>query len=482
MKSVLIFVFDGLQPSQVTHDLMPNLADFVPKGVTFANHHSVFPTVTRINAASMVTGLHPGGHGIAGNTMVFRDFDPDRAISVIEPELAQIVKKTGRVLLAPTLADILSQHGQEYIAIGTGISGNAYIHNPNAERVGGATIHPEFTLPYGLYDEIIAKFGPWPKEMVPNISRMSHALRIMTEYILLERMPAVSLIWLSEPDKSQHVYGVGSDIANAALKSADEEFGKLMRWLKKNGLADETDVIVLSDHGYSTIGKVIGATTLIRYAGFQSGKDAGVVLAPNGGSILIYPQDRIIARLMTRWLMAQPWCGTILASEAMGDIPGTLPASLVGDEGPRVPDITISFQWNSRLNSAGYRGYANSTGGAPGLGQHGSMSKHDLKNVMFAWGPSFKQDLKLHIPSGNIDIAPTILHILGIFADYSMDGRVLKEALVNGIDPGAVRWSRKIHKAEQRLTGKTYRQQITISRVGTTTYVDEGRASRRRSC
>ena len=69
MPSVLIAVFDGLQPAQVTSKLMPNLTALAAKGVTFNNHHPVFPTVTRTNACSMVTGHSPGGHGLAANTL-----------------------------------------------------------------------------------------------------------------------------------------------------------------------------------------------------------------------------------------------------------------------------------------------------------------------------------------------------------------------------------------------------------------------------
>ena len=113
MPSVLIAVFDGLQPSQVTSRLMPNLTALAAKGVTFTNHHPVFPTVTRANASSMVTGHSPGGHGLAGNTLLVRDFDPHQAIPALEPELAQMSKKGVPVLLVPTLAEILSQHSQE---------------------------------------------------------------------------------------------------------------------------------------------------------------------------------------------------------------------------------------------------------------------------------------------------------------------------------------------------------------------------------
>ena len=80
MSSVLIFVFDGLQPTQVNTRLMPYLSAFVATGVTFVNHHAVFPSVTRVNCSSMVTGMNPGGHGLAGNRLLIREFDPHNAM------------------------------------------------------------------------------------------------------------------------------------------------------------------------------------------------------------------------------------------------------------------------------------------------------------------------------------------------------------------------------------------------------------------
>ena len=35
----------------------------------FSAHHSVFPTVTRVNASSLVTGAYPERHGLMGNTI-----------------------------------------------------------------------------------------------------------------------------------------------------------------------------------------------------------------------------------------------------------------------------------------------------------------------------------------------------------------------------------------------------------------------------
>ena len=168
MTRILIVAFDGLQPSQVRADLAPNLAAFADGGVTFARNHPVFPTVTRINVASLVTGRHPGAHGLAGNTVVMRDYDPHNILEAMEPQLSRVAERTGDVLLTPTLADILHAHGQEFIAVGVGTSGNAYVQNPRAETLGGATIHPEFCMPRDLHDEIVERFGPWPAKASPN--------------------------------------------------------------------------------------------------------------------------------------------------------------------------------------------------------------------------------------------------------------------------------------------------------------------------
>src|SRR5262245_59443929 len=111
MLRVLIAAFDGLQPSQVRPDLTPTIHRLARDGVTFARHHAVFPTVTRVNAASMVTGRHPGGHGLLGNTLVVPEWTPYRAIAALVPELEAIAGKTGRVLLAPTLGEMLHPHG-----------------------------------------------------------------------------------------------------------------------------------------------------------------------------------------------------------------------------------------------------------------------------------------------------------------------------------------------------------------------------------
>lgn len=477
MSTVLIFVFDGLQPSQVNTRLTPNLSAFADGGVNFANHHSIFPTVTRVNCSSIVTGMSAGGHGMHGNRFAIVDFDSNQAIMALKPEFEQVVEAGMPVLLAPTLGEILGRHGKEFVSVVVGTTGNAYLHNPTAEVSGGATIHREFTLPSELHESIVNRFGPWPEEVLPNTAMLAQARRVLTEYVLPERMPAVALIWGAEPDSTQHATGVGSSQSDIALKEADEQFGSLMQWLQETGRADDTDIFVVSDHGASTVSASAGIEAWVKEAGFPAaGEPGGVIVAQNGGAALFYtpPGDMDTANRLAAWLMAQPWCGTVTASDAVAGIPGTLPASLAGTEGSRAPDLTVSFRWETNANETGYPGMIPSTYGGPGKGQHGSMSQMEIRNILFASGPSFKSNITLETPSGNQDLAPTILKILGIEGDNGMDGRVLAEALVDGPSAADVNWSTKTHQAELDLGGEVYRQQIKVSTVGTTSYLDEG--------
>ena len=98
------------------------------------------------------------------------------------------------------------------------------------------------------------------------------------------------------------------------------------------------------------------------------------------------------------------------------------------------------------------------------------MSRHELLNVGLARGPSFRNGKAITPPTGNCDVAPTVLHLLGIpIQPGAMDGRILAEALAGAdgnLSPAAV----TTHGAESGA----YRQEIQISSVGDTRYVDWG--------
>jgi arylsulfatase A-like enzyme len=110
-----------------------------------------------------------------------------------------------------------------------------------------------------------------------------------------------------------------------------------------------------------------------------------------------------------------------------------------------------------------------------GKGTHATLSRFDMHNTLIAAGPDFRRGKVSDLPSGNVDLAPTILRILGIKPPQQMDGRVLSEAMVS-IDPATpgLKPETKTIEAANDFPLGSWRQSLQISRVGSTIYFDEG--------
>jgi arylsulfatase A-like enzyme len=63
----------------------------------------------------------------------------------------------------------------------------------------------------------------------------------------------VSLIWFRTPDNVEHGYGPGTPNATAGLRSQDARLDELVSALRANGLDSTTNVVVVSDHGHSSV-------------------------------------------------------------------------------------------------------------------------------------------------------------------------------------------------------------------------------------
>ena len=471
---VLIAAFDGLQPSQVTPEATPVVHALAARGVTFARHRGVFPTVTRVNAASMVTGRYPGGHGLLGNTLVFPELDRASPVAALEPELSRVAAVTdGRVLLAPTLGELLASTGRSFATVVGGTSGNAYVQHPRATQVGGGVFHPEFALPGRLYPEMLARVGPWPPKDPPALGRIRHVAETFLRCLVPLVDPEVGLVWFPEPDTSQHASGVGSPPARAALTTADAELGRILETLARTGV--EPDVLVVSDHGYSTIARGIDVEREVRAAGFApGGQKGGVAVAPNGGAVLFYVHDGaadVVARLAT-WLAGQPWAGALIGGSETAVRLGLLPGALAGVTGPRGADIVMSCRWDSADGANGFPGRCDAVDGAqPGQGTHGSGSPQELRCTLVAAGPSFREGLVSEVPSGNVDLTPTVLRLLDVRPSAAFDGRPLVEALRAG-NSGSIPVPPVTRRTVERPGGGGH-QRLVIEEVGGTRYLME---------
>jgi arylsulfatase A-like enzyme len=98
---------------------------------------------------------------------------------------------------------------------------------------------------------------------------------------------------------------------------------------------------------------------------------------------------------------------------------------------PRSGDILVSANWSDKANAAGFKG----TTTQQGIAGHGSSSPYDVHNTLIAAGPDFREGATSDLPTSNVDLAPTLLRLLGLPPARSMTGRVIEEGLRDGAPP-----------------------------------------------
>lgn len=430
---------------------MPNVTKLADRGVRFGHNHAVFPTVTRANSATVVTGVYPGKHGLTANKSVMRDYKDRYVVDALYPELGQINDSVDTGLLfVPTLGERLGEMGLKWVSVVGGTSGNAYVHNPNAEASGSAIIHPEFSIPSKHHETLAEKFGAWPEKASPARELVTRTADVVVDYTLDELDPDVLMVWFPEPDTTQHAHPIDSTESMAMYSHADIEFRRVLEAITARG--SDPDVFVVSDHGYSTIDAVVDIDAELKSSPFVAQhRDKVIVFAENGGSVLFYTDQAQLGLQvdLARWLDARSWVGAV-ATTAKDGFTDVAELKLGG---PRQPDVCVALTSRS-TNEPDPRGAAGaSTGGAIGVGSHGGGSQSELHNTLIASGPSFLKGVVSEIPSGNIDIAPTIMKLLGGEGAPHYDGRVLSEGLKDSsVDPETIDSTRSNSAAIETAT------------------------------
>lgn len=431
-RAQLVIVVDGLRPDYVTPDVMPRLVRLGRRGIVFNAHHSVFPTVTRVNAASIVTGAYPETHGLLGNTVYIPSVSATKGLDTGSREnLEAIGWANGPLLTAPSLGEILQGAGKKIFASGSGTSGAAFLLDHTVAN--GAIVHQEFTRPSSLVAHVLETLGPAPPSAIPNAALNRRAVDAYLTLGLGEMHPDVAFIWISDPDHTAHSKGIGSEKANEALRLVDAEIGRIEDALRAEGLLDRTNMIVVSDHGFSTHNDHLKLATLVAPFAQPLPDGSPDVVVAEGTIHFRGAVDLARVTAIVAMLQKQPPAGAIFTRSkpdggAEGIVPGTLSFGLARWSHPRSGEILVSANWNADRNEAGYAGKTTDSG----VAGHGTSSPYDVHNTLIAAGPDFREHTSSDVPTGNVDLAPTLLRLLGLKVPSSMTGRVIDEALRTG--------------------------------------------------
>jgi hypothetical protein len=286
--------------------------------------------------------------------------------------------------------------------------------------------------------------------------------------------------------------GINGPTSMAGIKNADNNLAQLRKALDDLGLTASTNVIVSADHGFSTISKESKTSPSAKISYEDTPKDflpmgflaidlakalnlplfdpndknarvadnahpkAGngvlgqdpakpdLVVATNGGSDLIYlpNKDKKLADRTIKALLEQDYVSGLFVDDKLGRFPGTLPMShlnLRGNARTPHPSIVVNFRsWSSGCEEpTNCSVQVADTVLRQGQGMHGSFSRGDTMNFMAAIGPDFKSGYVDPLPVSNADVGMTIAKLLSLrmSGNGGLEGRVMSEALPNGIVP-----------------------------------------------
>ena len=464
MTAVLLVVFEGLRPDMVRPDTMPNLTRFAAASMRFASARSVFPSESRVCAAAIATGCYPRRHGIVANRMPHPN-DPRRSVDTSEITVLRDLEQDigAAVLEEPTLAERLAAAGGTCAVLSSGTTGHTFLLNPRAADTGQLVLSAHgvaASSPLGR--AMLGRLPPPPRAPIERTEWIAEACR--TE--VLPDPPNATILWLCEPDITAHHGGLGSPAQWAVLKRADAAFGRIIADWEAGPHRERLQIIVASDHGQATISRLRDVRSAI--TGLPEFGDAQLFAGASGG--IMVPDsnaDRIAA--IARWLTRQDWCGSVFAPDLI-DLPdGVLPRSALLSDHRRAAHVLYTLRSDTRTSAAGLPGTTLYDGRLErGAGAHGGLSRAELHTVLMLGGSRIRPGMS-DWPAGIVDIAPTILALLGVGGTETMDGRVLAEAIADrkpSLD------ARSSETWEAAAPG--YAQRLARLRMGEHVWLDEG--------
>lgn len=213
---VILVSLDGFKAEYLDRFRLPNLRRVMQRGTRARAMIPVFPALTFPNHYSLVTGLHPGRHGIVSN----RFFDPERKDTYAYTDIKKVT------------------------------DGTWYRGEPiwvTAEKQGMVSA---------------CFFWPGSEAAIQNIrpsiwnrydGKVSNAARVKTvlDWLRLpaERRPHVITLYFSELDTVSHDNPLESPLIETAAQSLDRSVGQLLDGIEGLPIRDRIHLLLTSDHG-----------------------------------------------------------------------------------------------------------------------------------------------------------------------------------------------------------------------------------------
>jgi predicted AlkP superfamily pyrophosphatase or phosphodiesterase len=391
-KPYLVLVsLDGFKAEYLDRLPLPNLKRAMQRGTRAKAMVPVFPSLTFPNHYSLVTGLHPGNHGIVAN----RFYDPARKETYSIGSESQ------------TVSDATWYRGEPIwvTAEKQGMVSACFFWPGSEAAIQG--VRPTI---WNRYDGNI-----------DNAARVTTVLEWLS--LPAERRPHVVTLYFSELDTASHERPLEAPEVEAAAVSLDTSIGQLLDGLEKLPHGNRVYLLITSDHGMvnTLVSQSVPLESLL-----ESAELADVEMALSGpvASLHVRGGAARAAQLRDR----------INATLARGTayLRGELPERYHYRNDPRAGDIVVVMDESWVLTAPRRAQAGPAPAPAPAApsrpradrrGAHGWDNAFPSMRALFLiLGPGIRQGA-ITPDVQNVDVYPLMTELLGLRPAAGIDGR-----------------------------------------------------------
>ncbi|OHD80662.1 MAG: hypothetical protein A3J97_09480 [Spirochaetes bacterium RIFOXYC1_FULL_54_7] len=263
-RHLVVISMDGL--SETERDaiaFLPGFSRLLARGTRIGSLDGVYPTLTYVLHATMMTGCHPENHGI----------DHNHPLQPWIPGEHQRWYWYAKELRRPSLFDVARQAGLSTAAVlwplvsGASINWNlpeiAALPGENqvlkALRAGSPAFLLDLQVRFGRYRK-----GSQQPFLDDFVSRSA-------AYTIRGKQPGLLMTHLIGLDDAKHHHGSESTQTRAALLHQDTCLRRILDAVEDAGIGERTSVVVLGDHGHIDTVRRVRLNRMLLDAGLGPG-------------------------------------------------------------------------------------------------------------------------------------------------------------------------------------------------------------------
>jgi predicted AlkP superfamily pyrophosphatase or phosphodiesterase len=426
---LLVFVIDAL----CSHDLewmkdMPHFSVLFEQGSYVRSILPVHPALTYSCHTAILTGRFVDGHGILHNEALERG------------------GKTGlpwhnmrRDIKVPTLMDYAREAGLSTCSLSWPVSGAAdldfnfpmivpydyYGYEPEKWLEGTATKN--------LMDAYFWKYGRYLKGLDRSLDLFTMA--VAPDIIEDFGQPDLMLVKMCDLDSVRHTFGVYHERTHEQLRKHDQEFGVLLETVRRYGDFENTNFVIVGDHGQTDVEDVLNINRLFANEGFIELDKEGKLISfeafghSAGLSCFIEvanPEDTAQLERVRAFLETLKDDPNIKLRYVLDKDQAKAEYHLAGPFDFVIEsDRNVSF--SDRLDNSEVWVSREPGDHKIGMATHGSRPDRLETTALIVCGPGFVPGVKLD-QANMVDIAPTLAEILGLSME-NCDGQAIKELI-----------------------------------------------------